>query len=58
MNPEQVRDFDEKTATEKIQISGHLKTSWPSSLETAAFNEAEMAEYCRKKGLFAEQIQQ
>ncbi len=27
-------------------------------IETAALNEAEMAEYCRKKGLFAEQIQQ
>ena len=26
-------------------------------IETAALNEAEMAEYCRKKGLFAEQIQ-
>tara|TARA_R110001599_G_scaffold353688_1_gene595318 strand:- start:627 stop:1124 length:498 start_codon:yes stop_codon:yes gene_type:complete len=25
-------------------------------LETAALNEAELAEYCRKKGLFAEQI--
>jgi len=25
-------------------------------LETAAMNEAELAEYCRKKGLFAEQI--
>ena len=27
-------------------------------IETAALNQAEMAEYCRKKGLFAEQIQQ
>ncbi len=27
-------------------------------IETAVLNEAEMAEYCRKKGLFAEQIQQ
>ena len=27
-------------------------------VESAALNEAEMAEYCRKKGLFAEQIQQ
>ncbi len=27
-------------------------------IETAALNEAELAEYCRKKGLFAEQIQQ
>lgn len=27
-------------------------------IETAALNEAEMAAYCRKKGLFAEQIQQ
>ncbi|MCF1456267.1 MAG: transposase [Shewanella sp.] len=27
-------------------------------IEAAALNEAEMAEYCRKKGLFAEQIQQ
>ena len=27
-------------------------------IETAALNEAEMAEYCRKKGLFSEQIQQ
>ncbi|WP_448217153.1 transposase [Endozoicomonas sp. 2B-B] len=27
-------------------------------IETAALNKAEMAEYCRKKGLFAEQIQQ
>ncbi|WP_257263455.1 transposase [Endozoicomonas sp. ONNA2] len=26
-------------------------------IETAALNEAQMAEYCRKKGLFAEQIQ-
>lgn len=26
-------------------------------IETAALNEAELAEYCRKKGLFAEQIQ-
>ena len=26
-------------------------------LETAALNEAELAEYCRKKGLYAEQIQ-
>jgi TorA maturation chaperone TorD len=25
-------------------------------LETAAMNEAELSEYCRKKGLFAEQI--
>ena len=25
-------------------------------LETAALNEAELAEYCRKKGLYAEQI--
>ena len=25
-------------------------------LETAAMNEAELAEYCRKKGLYAEQI--
>jgi transposase-like protein len=25
-------------------------------LETASFNEAELAEYCRKKGLYAEQI--
>lgn len=27
-------------------------------IETATLNEAEMAEYCRKKGLFTEQIQQ
>ena len=27
-------------------------------IETAALNQAELAEYCRKKGLFAEQIQQ
>jgi transposase len=27
-------------------------------LETAALNAAELAEYCRKKGLFAEQIEQ
>jgi transposase-like protein len=27
-------------------------------IETAVLNEAEMAEYCRRKGLFAEQIQQ
>lgn len=27
-------------------------------IETAALNQTEMAEYCRKKGLFAEQIQQ
>lgn len=27
-------------------------------LETAALNTAELAEYCRKKGLFAEQIEQ
>lgn len=27
-------------------------------IETAALNEAEMAEYCRKKGLFSEQIKQ
>ena len=27
-------------------------------IETAALNEAEMAKHCRKKGLFAEQIQQ
>jgi transposase-like protein len=27
-------------------------------IETAALNEAEMAEYCRKKGLFAEQVRQ
>ena len=27
-------------------------------IETAAMNQTEMAEYCRKKGLFAEQIQQ
>ncbi len=27
-------------------------------IETAALNETELAEYCRKKGLFAEQIQQ
>lgn len=27
-------------------------------IETAALNEQELAEYCRKKGLFAEQIQQ
>lgn len=27
-------------------------------IETAALNEAELAEYCRKKGLFVEQIQQ
>jgi transposase-like protein len=27
-------------------------------LETAAFNEAELAEYCRKKGLYPEQLMQ
>ncbi len=27
-------------------------------IETAALNKAEIAEYCRKKGLFSEQIQQ
>lgn len=27
-------------------------------LETASFNSAELAEYCRKKGLFVEQIEQ
>ena len=27
-------------------------------IETAALNQAELAEYCRKKGLFVEQIQQ
>ena len=38
--------------------------SWSSSdkfaivLETASLNEAELGEYCRKKGLYAEQIQQ
>ena len=38
--------------------------NWSSSdkfaivLETASLNEAEVGEYCRKKGLYAEQIQQ
>ena len=41
---------------------GKNAESWSSSdkfaivLETAPMNEAELAEYCRKKGLFAEQI--
>ncbi len=41
---------------------GKNAESWSSSdkfavvLETAALNEAELAEYCRKKGLYAEQI--
>lgn len=41
---------------------GKNAENWTSSdkftvvLETAALNEAELAEYCRKKGLYAEQI--
>jgi transposase len=41
---------------------GKNAENWSSSdkfsvvLETAALNEAELAEYCRKKGLFTEQI--
>ena len=56
-----------KQAKEKgCAVPGNSKNpeNWSSSdkfaivLETASLNEAELGEYCRKKGLFVEQIQQ
>ena len=45
-------------ATEKNPDQWTPENQLAVIIETAALNEAEMAEYCRKKGLFAEQIQQ
>jgi transposase len=54
-----------KQAREKglvVPGDGRNPENWSSEdkfavvLETASMNEAELAEYCRKKGLFAEQI--
>jgi len=45
-----------------VPENGKNAESWSSPdkfaviLETAPLNEAELAEYCRRKGLFAEQI--
>ena len=58
--------WQKKALSQGIPVPGNGKNpdQWTPEnqlaviIETAALNEAELAEYCRKKGLFAEQIQQ
>ena len=58
------RTAERKTAARGLVVPGDGRNSenWSSEdkfavvLETAALNEAELAEYCRKKGFFAEQV--
>lgn len=59
-------NWRQKAREEGVVVPGNGKNSekWSSSdkfaivLECAALNEAELGEYCRKKGLYPEQIEQ
>lgn len=66
INQSTLYNWRKQAKSRGVAVPGDGKNSerWSSTdkfsvvLETASFNSAELAEYCRKKGLFAEQIEQ